>query len=146
MATKKSSAIALHSSVPIEHGSYGLQARDHMMSCTLLGQHRLLAFVLHQTHPDCVMLSSSCQPDAPRQAPSSPHGMNYILHCACTVSHEQRVPVPQLSRLFLQQDTRCILQHTFIMVQLCCSTHLCCDTQGCCSPCQARKHSRGLQL
>ncbi|KAL3152490.1 hypothetical protein ABBQ32_001525 [Trebouxia sp. C0010 RCD-2024] len=64
-----------------------LQARDHTLSCTLLSQHRLLAFVLHQNDPDCVMLSS-CPSAA--QAPSSPvtHGMNYSLRCELRTGKE----------------------------------------------------------
>ena len=54
----------------------GLQARDHAMSSRLLMEYSLMAFVLHQDHPDCAMLSSAPLPAQGQAAPSpGTHGM-----------------------------------------------------------------------
>ena len=59
----------------VECKLYDLQARNHNMSSMILREHSLMAFVLHQHNPGCVMLSSS-QLHAQEQASSSPvtHG------------------------------------------------------------------------
>ena len=66
----------------------GLQARDHAMSSTLLREHSLVAFVLHQDDPGCVMLSAPQLPTS-GQAATGPvtHGMTEVfLHRLCNIS------------------------------------------------------------